>query len=69
MKEIMKAVNEWVTGIMEMLINFVAVGAVFEWSAGTKVKAPEILIKIEFEKYLDIAAIKITLPQVKKTVL
>ena len=30
MKEIMKAVNEWVTGIMEMLINFIAVGAVVE---------------------------------------
>jgi len=37
MKEIMKTVNEWVTGIMEMLINFVAVGAVFEVLFGSGV--------------------------------
>tara|TARA_Y100001973_G_C5199500_1_gene336603 strand:- start:1595 stop:1816 length:222 start_codon:yes stop_codon:yes gene_type:complete len=30
MKEIMKAVNEWISGIMEMLVNFIAVGAVVE---------------------------------------
>ena len=29
--------------------NFVAVGAVFEWSAGTKIKAPEILANIGLE--------------------
>ena len=29
--------------------NFAAVGAVFEWSAGTKVKAPEILANIGLE--------------------
>ncbi len=29
--------------------NFAAVGAVFEWSAGTKIKAPEILANIGFE--------------------
>ena len=37
MKEIMKTVNEWVTGIMEMLINFVAVGAVVEVLFGSGV--------------------------------
>ena len=29
--------------------NFAAVGAVFEWSAGTKVKAPEILANMGVE--------------------
>ena len=32
-----------------LISNFVAVGAVFEWSAGTKIKAPEILANIGLE--------------------
>ena len=32
-----------------LISNFAAVGAVFEWSAGTKIKAPEILANIGLE--------------------
>ncbi len=34
---------------MDINSNFVGVGAVFEWSAGTKIKAPEILANIGLE--------------------
>jgi len=37
MKEIMKTVNEWISGIMEMLVNFIAVGAVVEVLFGSGV--------------------------------
>ncbi len=33
----------------KILSNFVAVGAVFEWSAGTKIKAPEIVANMGLE--------------------
>jgi hypothetical protein len=37
MKEIMRAVNEWMTGMLEMLFNFIAVGAVVEVLFGSGV--------------------------------
>ena len=37
MKEIMKTVNESITGIMETLLNFIAVGAIVEVLFGSGV--------------------------------
>ena len=37
MKEIMKTVNEWMAGMVEMLFNFIAVGAVVEVLFGSGV--------------------------------
>ena len=37
MKEIMATVNGWITGITEMLLNFIAVGAIVEVLFGTGV--------------------------------